>query len=400
MEDNIKKELDNITNEIDSKIEKSSLSAIETMKAETDAVVKSSEENLASKITEINDRLDKSEIEAKKRFEASQPMSFKSALKDALNGGAIESFVKGNSRSARFDMKADMTVGADFTGDVIAPLRVPGVYNDPSRPQHFRQFIPVGSTQSDVIRYVKESGYTDGAGAKAEGNALGQTDFDLQAVDANVQLIGTYLRISKQMVEDYDQLSSYLSSRIPSKVLTAEDDQIVGGNGVSPNFLGLFNSGTAFDTSTNNPLADSVDNANEFDVLVASMNQLAINEYSADNIVLNPSDFHKILLLKDTQNNYLKDQVYQGLQPNFMGVPVILNTEIPSGQFLVANFAQSCQYWVRDNVSLEFFEQDSDNVQKNFITVRAQLRGALATYLPKGIIYGTFSTAKAALETP
>ena len=66
MEDNIKKELDNITNEIDSKIEKSSLSAIETMKAETDAVVKSSEENLASRITEINDRLDKSEIEAKR----------------------------------------------------------------------------------------------------------------------------------------------------------------------------------------------------------------------------------------------------------------------------------------------------------------------------------------------
>ena len=40
MEDNIKKELDNITNELDSKLEKSSLSAIETMKAETDAVVK------------------------------------------------------------------------------------------------------------------------------------------------------------------------------------------------------------------------------------------------------------------------------------------------------------------------------------------------------------------------
>ena len=399
MDEKIKKELDNITNEIDSKIEKSSLSAIETMKAETDAVVKASSEDIASKITEINDRLDKSEVEAKKRFEASKPVSFKSALKDALDGGAIDSFVKGNTRSARFEMKADMTT-ADFTGDVIAPLRVPGVKMDPSRPQHFRDFIPVGSTQSDVIRYVKESGYTDGAGAKAEGNALGQTDFDLQAVDANVQLIGTYLRLSKQMVEDYDQLSSYLSSRIPSKVLTAEDDQIVGGNGVSPNFEGLFNSGTAFDTSTNNPFADSVDNANEFDVLVASMNSLALNEYRADNIVLNPSDFHKILLLKDTQNNYLKDQVYQGLQPNFMGVPVILNTEIPNGQFLVANFAQACQYWVRDNVSLEFFEQDSDNVQKNFITVRAQLRGALATYLPKAIIHGTFSTAKAALETP
>jgi hypothetical protein len=44
--------------------------------------------------------------------------------------------------------------------------------------------------------------------------------------------------------------------------------------------------------------------ANEFDVLVAAINQLQIANYKADYILLNPTDFHKILLLKDTTNNY------------------------------------------------------------------------------------------------
>jgi len=44
----------------------------------------------------------------------------------------------GNSRSSAFEIKADMTVGADFTGDVIPPAeRVPGYKFDPTtRPEH------------------------------------------------------------------------------------------------------------------------------------------------------------------------------------------------------------------------------------------------------------------------
>ena len=140
--------------------------------------------------------------------------------------------------------------------------------------------------------------------------------------------------------------------------------------------------------------------ANEFDVLVATLNQLAISEYQADYIMLHPTDFHKILLLKDTQNNYLKDQVYAGLQPNFMGVPVVINTAITAGTFLAGNFGVGTQLWIRDNVGVEFFREDGTNVRDGFVTVRVSERIALTNYLPNAFVNGTFSTAKTALETP
>ena len=67
------------------------------------------------------------------------------------------------------------------------------------------------------------------------------------------------------------------------------------------------------------------------------------------------------------------------------------------GEFILGDFAQAAQLWVRENAGVEFFEQDSDNVQKNFITVRVQERVAFATYLPNALCRGTFSTVIAAL---
>jgi len=60
--------------------------------------------------------------------------------------------------------------------------------------QNIRQLIPVGSTNSDVIKYVKESGYSNGAATAAEGSTLAQSDFDMTASDANVRKIGTYFK--------------------------------------------------------------------------------------------------------------------------------------------------------------------------------------------------------------
>jgi len=254
-----------------------------------------------------------------------------------------------------------------------------------------------GSTQSDVVRFVKESGYSNGAAATAEGTTLTQSDFDMTASDANVRKIGTYFRISEEMLADTPQLTSYLSARAPEKLLEVEDTQILSGAGTGAQLSGIITDAAAFAAGD---LADSVDNANDFDVIVAALNQLAAANYNADSIVLNPSDFHKILLLKDTQNNYLKDQVYSGLQPVFMGVKVVLNTAIPAGDFLIGNFGVGTQLWVRDGINVEFFREDGTNVRDGFVTVRVSERVALTNYLPNAFVAGDFATAKAALETP
>jgi HK97 family phage major capsid protein len=397
MDENVKNQLDQLGNIIDEKIEKATGQALESANGKADSALKGEIDNLTKK---FNERFDAFEIENKKMFEKkNESKNFRTNLTKALNEGAIDNLVKGNTNAAAFEIKADMTMNADYSGEVVPADRVPGFKFDPNRPQNMRQIIPNGSTGSDVVRFVKESGYSNGAAAKAEGATLGQTDFDMTATSVNVEKIGTYLRISEEMLADTAQLTSYISNRVPAKLLEVEDDQILGGNGTSPNLNGLYNSGTNFDTSSSGAFYQSVDSANEFDVLVAAINQLALSNYKPNYILLNPTDFHKILLLKDSQSRYLKDQVYQGLQPSFMGVPVIINNEVNSGTFLVGDF-NSCQLWIRENLSVSFHREDGTNIRDGFVTVRCQERVALATYLPLGIIDGTFSTAITALETP
>ena len=393
MDENLKNQLDQFNEAIDSKIEKSNNNAIDAVVVKASEIAKNEVTELGNK---INERLDAMEVANKKQFSATKRMTFKSALNEAIEGGAIEAMSKGQSRSASFEIKADMTVAADFTGEVIPADRVAGYKFDPTRPVHIRQLLAQGSTQSDVVRYVKESGYSNGAAATAEGATLTQSDFDMTASDANVRKIGTYFRISEEMLADTPQLTSYISTRAPEKLLEVEDTQILSGAGTGAQLSGIIGDAADFAAGS---LAGTVESANEFDVIVASLNQLALANYNADTILLNPSDFHKILLLKDTQNNYLKDQVYNGLQPVFMGVKVVLNTAIAAGTFLIGNFSVGTQLWVRDGLNVEFFREDGTNVRDGFVTVRVSERVALTNYLPNAFVNGSFATAKAALET-
>lgn len=397
MNENTKAQLDQLGDLIDAKLEKAQGQAVDSATGKADEMLKSEISNLT---TQFNERMDAIEVANKKQFEAKQDVSFKGALNAAINDGAIESIVKGNSRSASFEVKADMTVAADFTGEVIPADRVAGYKFDPTRSTHVRNLIPQGSTSSDVVRFVKESGYSNGAAPAAEGATIAQSDFDMTASDANVRKIATYFRISEEMLADTPQLTSYLSARAPEKLLSVEDTQILSGNGSAPNLSGIITDAADFDTTSGGAFYQSVESANEFDVLVAALNQLALSNYDADYIMLNPTDFHKILLLKDSNNSYLKDQVYAGLQPAFMGVPVVVNTAITAGTFLCGNFGVGTQLWVRDNVGVEFFREDGTNVRDGFVTVRVSERVALTNYLPNAFVNGTFSTAKTALETP
>ena len=397
MNENTKAQLDQLGDLIDAKLEKAQGQAVESATGKADQMLKSEISNLT---TQFNERMDAMEVANKKSFEVSNNVSFKGALTNAINDGAIEAIAKGNARSASFEVKADMTVAADFTGEVIPADRVAGYKFDPTRSTHIRNLIPQGSTSSDVVRFVKESGYSNGAATAAEGATIGQSDFDFTASDANVRKIATYFRISEEMLADTPQLTSYLSARAPEKLLSVEDTQILSGDGSAPNLSGIITDAADFDTTSGGAFYQSVEAANEFDVLIAALNQLALSNYDADYIMLHPTDFHKILLLKDSNNSYLKDQVYAGLQPAFMGVPVVVNTAITAGTFLCGNFGVGTQLWVRDNVGVEFFREDGTNVRDGFVTVRVSERIALTNYLPNAFVNGTFSTAKAALETP
>jgi len=404
MNDEIKKELDQIGNLVDSKIEKAFNSAKDNAKGEIETSLKSEIDNLSKeflvKHEEATKRLDNFEVTAKKAINSNYPTTFKSSLIKSLNEGVIEGLLKGNSNAAKFDMKAaDMTMANAFSGVVAGETVIPDFKYDPSRSVNIRNLIPNGSTDAQTIRFPKESAYDDGAAATAQGSTLPQSDFDITATSVNVEKIGTFMRITEEMLADTPQLSSYLSARVPGKVLAIEDNEILNGDGSTPNLDGLFTDGAAFVTGASGAFYHAVESANEYDVLLAAINQLNLSNYQPSAILVNPTDMHKIALLKATTNEYLRNQIYSGLTPTIMGVPVTANTAVTAGKFLVGDLNQATQLWIRENLSVEFSREDSTNFRDGFVTVKVSERVALTNYQPNAIVQGTFSTAKAALET-
>ncbi len=403
MSDQIKNQLDQIAEVIDAKIEKANGQVLENAKGQIDSVLKGEVNALTEKHRELNERFDSMEMASKKAFEANRHITLKSQLEEMINSGVIDEVRKGNSSRATFEVKAgDMTTGNSYTGVVAAETVIPQIKFDPSRKVHIRSLIPNGSTDAHVIRFPKETAYDDGAAVAAEGSAVGQSDFDITATSVNVEKLGTFMRITEEMLNDTPQLTAYLSARVPAKVLSYEDDQILNGTGASNQLDGFFTSGNsaAFVTGASGAFYQSVESANEYDVLVAAMNQLNLSNYSASTILLNPTDLHKIILLKSTANEYLRQQIYAGIQPTIMGIPVTTSTAVTAGDFLVGDLAVASQLWVRENLAIEFSREDSTNFRDYFVTVRAQERVAHSIYQPNAVITGDFTSAKAALETP
>ena len=405
MEENkTKQELDALCEKIDSKLAESAQQVKDNLKHEVDNFKSNEIKDLLDKHNNIVDRLDAIEVENKKP--TSQPV-YKTkgeVFADALNKSESLKAMKDGSRgNASLEIKADVLISSDFSGansarDATGVMRVDGIKRDPSNITNMMGIIPVGNTDSNVIRFVKESAYTDNAANTAEGSAPTDSEFQLTAEDAVVQKTTAVMTISQEMLDDTPGLSSYLSQRLPGKINTVIDDQLIGGSGSSPNLLGLLNGGTVFAAGG---FANAIESAQELDVLYVAMNQLAIANFAATGIVLNPTDFHKIALLKDTTNEYLRGNSLISADGFFRinGVPVYMNNKLAAGNFIVGDFAQGSQVWQREGLRVDFGYEDGDNFSKYLVSVRGIARIAHSVYLPNAYSRGSFSTAKTALET-
>jgi HK97 family phage major capsid protein len=320
--------------------------------------------------------------------------TFSSELEKAFSGDSFANYKSGNSNKVKIELEmkgGDMTVGNSYTGEVIPAERVPDLKYTPNRKVNVRQLLPVGQTSSNLIRFVRESAYDNAAAPTAQGSAKPQSDFDLTAIDRSVRTIPTFMRLTKEMLDDTPGLIAYLSSRAPSKLLNVEDTQLLYGSGIGQNLNGFATDGSAWTTVKFGTLI------NRFDVLAAAVVQTTKNEYSPNAIMINPTDYLALVSVKDTYGEYIIPSyvTMTGGQMFILGVPVYAINGVVAGDFFVGDFALGSQLFVRQGITLEFFEQDADNVTKNFVTVRVEERIALAVYTSQSIVYGSFAAALA-----
>lgn len=276
------------------------------------------------------------------------------------------------------------------TGNNVVPAAYqPGIIFDPDRASHVREYLPSGSTTSDSIRYLEETSYVDGTAPRTTGSLMGETTFDLTVKDAQVRNVSTYVRLTDEMLSDVSGLTSYLSARLPKKIRVKEDNMLLYGVDAPFTFTGITEVAAAYVDE----LADA--NVNRYDVLIKAIAQVRDFEYKATAIMVHPDDYFNMLLIKDGYGQYvMPDAIRFGTEmPRIAGVPLVANTAITTGDFLVGDFSLGAQLFDRQQSSVRFFEQDQDNAIRGVITVVANERIALPIYRPNAFVYGTFAAA-------
>jgi HK97 family phage major capsid protein len=271
-------------------------------------------------------------------------------------------------------VNSDTLVQADRLSGIV-----PGAF----RSLRIKDILPVGTTTSNAVEYTRELAFTNAAAETAEGAQKPEATLTFELVTANVATIAHFIKVSKQVLEDSSALESYIDNRLRYGVELRYDNQLLNGNGTGQNISGITDSGnyTAFTPVTGENALDSINRA---------IQAVEVADYMATGIILNPADWHAIERLKvgTSDDRYIIGDPAAAMGARLWGLPVVISNNLASGKVVVGDFQNAYQVFDRSGVVVEMFEQDSDNVQKNLLTVRAEARGTLATFVPAAVQYG------------
>jgi HK97 family phage major capsid protein len=320
------------------------------------------------------------------------PKSFAQIL---VEDPAYKAFASGQSNKCRIVLKngfkPQMNTITGQSGspaansDTLVPAeRRPGIIPGAFRTLRVRDLIALGNTISNAVEFTRELLFTNNAAETAEGVTKPESVLTFELYSAPVVTIAHWLKVSRQIVNDAPALMAYIENRLRYGVELREETQIVAGNGVGQNLIGMTVSPnyTAFTPTSGDTAIDSFNRA---------IRALDAADYPANGIILNPATWGAIERLKDENKNYLVGSPFGAIVPTLWGKPIALTASMTANKLLVGAFDIAFMYLTREETVVEMSESDDTNFQQNLITIRAEKRGVLGGLRPASVLYGNLT---------
>jgi len=387
MENEVKSTLDGIKSQIEQKhadIEKQMAEIAE--KADSKAGAEEYKDSIAKldeSIKSLNDQILDIAQKHDKPVEEIEAKTFGSMV---LESDGIKSFLNGATNKGRTEIKNTILNSGNTVSrhDQLAGV-VPGAF----RQLTVMPTVMQGSTSSNIVYYSRELAYTNAAAKTAEGNAKPESTLTFEEVSTPIQTIPTFIRVSKQALDDSTFLASYIDRRLRHGVNNAVEDYII--NDATDGWLATGNNTVVSPTGTTDIYG-----------LASAMKYAIIGaDYEPSFFYMNPSDWATAETTRRASGDAAfvaasgaVTYVNNGLTPMLWGLPVVLSNNVPAGT-MICKSQDADMYASREGTVVEMFEQDSDNVTKNLVTVRAETRGAELVMTPAAIASGDITSITA-----
>ncbi|MBB5331387.1 phage major capsid protein [Tunturiibacter gelidoferens] len=364
--------------------------------------IKGSVEAYGPKIAAIQTQLDAQDRNfASKIFGDSTPPAFVEKLKShegfqrLLNDrrGKAVLTLTGKDASDFLSRKTTITeTGQGFqTTGVLAIDRDTGITAEARQTLTVRDALTSRPTSFAVVDFVKVTTPMGIASPVPEASVKPENAVVFTSESEKVRTIATWIPASRQILDDFTELASFLQTSLAYYVNLEEELQLLAGDDTGENLHGLIPQASAFQTG----LLSLTAGFNRIDIIGRAIEQLTTaKEIPPTFVVMHPADWWSIRLTKDSFGRYLIGDPQATANARLFDLLVIPTTSIPVGVFLVGSGnPAACE--IRDRMELQFevSTEHASYFTSNLCACRAEKRMVLITKRPGSFVTGTFITS-------
>jgi HK97 family phage major capsid protein len=379
MNDELKNALESLKAEIKGKTNEEVKSAIDSFeekyKENVANEVKSVKDELDKEIKALQDQADKLQIKFQESVQAKEVKKVnhvRKAIKD--NFDSISSV---SSSSPYKYTEKTMTLGTAFTGTQPTDYNFDLVLT-PAQAVNVEDLIRTITVADGSYTFFREGATVGNVADQVEGGVKAELEFPSSSVTVSTEFKAGFARYSKKMANNLPYLESNLPFQLRRQYYFTEN------------------------TDFNDDLAAGVtasaltSGGNKIERLINEVAQLENDNFMPNGIVVSTADFYDMIQIeKSTGSGYgfPPGVTFEGGQLRILGIPVFkVNWITEANHYYVGDWSRVSKV-VTQGLGLEFFEQDSDNVQRNLITARIEAQVAIAIEQPAAIRYGDFTAS-------
>jgi HK97 family phage major capsid protein len=290
-----------------------------------------------------------------------------------------------NGSSPELEFRDVVAVGDANGSSGLLPVGQPYIANVRQRRLFVRDLIGVQTTGLANIPYIREKNPTvnqNSAATVAEQGTKPDSKLEFTQDNAPVEVIAGSVTITNQIRWDAPTLMGYINNALPYRIKLEEEDQVLNGDGTSPNLKGIL---TYTDVQSTTVPAGTGGGYGDLPLLIGGgIAKIELVDGFADGVVMNPADFWAMVTARAAggAGTFDAGAFTQAPIQYVWGLPVVRTNGVTAGQAVVANWALGATLFDRMGITVRTFEQHSDYAIKNKVLLLGEERVALAVNRP------------------
>lgn len=296
-----------------------------------------------------------------------------------------------------------LSTGTGPGGALVTPDYLPGILPLPQRPLTVRDLFSQDTTGSDILSYARQTSFDNGTTAVAQATSLTtglkpQSSIGWARQTSPIETIATWMAATRRQLADVGQTRSLIDNQGTLMLRLEEENQLVNGNGTSPNLRGLLNtsglqlydvSGVSGNTRVN---LDALRTARR-------LVKTGPSRFDADSVIVNPVDSENYDLMVDVQERYragdpfgsnFANQNAGGGDPTpIWRLRRVESEAIAAGHALVGAFRPGATVFQREPITILTSDSHSDFFIRNLVAVLFEERFGFAVFFPSAFVYVT-----------